>query len=39
MKAYNGINPTPEEPIKSIKQLPVSLQLVSPNVYILIPTE
>jgi hypothetical protein len=39
MKAYNGINPNPEEPIKSIKQLPVSLQLVSPNVYILIPTE
>lgn len=38
MKAY-GLNPTPDEPIKSIKQLPISLKLVSPNVYILKPNE
>ncbi len=36
INAYN-LNPTTEEPVKNIKQLPVSLELVSPNVYILNP--
>jgi hypothetical protein len=38
MKGY-GLNPTPDEPVKNIKQLPISLKLVSPNVYILIPSK
>lgn len=38
IKAY-GLNPTPDEPVKNIKQLPISLKLVSPNVYILNPNK
>lgn len=34
MKKY-GLCPTPEESKKSIKQMPVSLNLIKPNVYML----
>lgn len=36
IKSY-GLNPTSDEPTKNIKQLPISIQLVSPNVYVLKP--
>ena len=38
MKGY-GLNPTPDEPVKNIKQLPISLVLISPTVYILKPNQ
>jgi hypothetical protein len=34
MKKYH-LCPTPEEPSKAIKQMPVSLNMIKPNVYIL----
>lgn len=38
IKKY-GLSPTPEEPVKNIKQLPISLELISPNVYVLRPNQ